>query len=377
MSIFTSYGFHSRCCFFYNFIFLSVLCLGYTWPSFAVVTTEDSSGIINVSTEKFDKEQTWPIPCSSHYEEDDEANLLSSGSSGKSDFCRPRKGGMCDRVVKDNFLTSEEISTLVSMADRGMNGYLSQTKNKRNMKPPSGPTIMDVNSGYVLPSGSSQPRSIYSKGQIYTKDEYEMYRRVTTNIKKFIESKFGLSKLYFTAPTFITREIGDSNWHAKTLHDEYWHVHSDKNNTKHYDYSGLIYLSEQGKDFTGGSLEFYDYSNLDCSAFVDDKNPGPCKVQGSPTMVVAPVPGRLIVFGSGRENPHRVNIVNSGTRYVLSFWFTCDESRVFEHFLDGKMHQQYKRKRKHKRKHRKKKESPSVKKKTNTVAGKPKGNSEL
>ena len=76
-------------------------------------------------------------------------------------------------------------------------------------------------------------------------------------------------------------------------------------------------------------------------------------------MVVAPVPGRLIVFGSGRENPHRVNIVNSGTRYVLSFWFTCDESRVFEHFLDGKMHQQYKarRKRKHKRKHRKKKEN--------------------
>ena len=24
--------------------------------------------------------------------------------------------------------------------------------------------------------------------------------------------------------------------------DEYWHAHVDKNNTPHYDYSGLLYL---------------------------------------------------------------------------------------------------------------------------------------
>lgn len=36
----------------------------------------------------------------------------------------------------------------------------------------------------------------------------------------------------------------------------------DKNNTAHYDYSGLVYLSTQGVDFEGGTLEFYDAENL-------------------------------------------------------------------------------------------------------------------
>ena len=26
------------------------------------------------------------------------------------------------------------------------------------------------------------------------------------------------------------------------MHDEYWHAHVDKNNTGHYDYSGLLYV---------------------------------------------------------------------------------------------------------------------------------------
>ena len=332
---------------------------------------EDNGHIVRVTTEKINREQRWPIKCSAHYEEDDDTNLIQSNSNNivESDnaaaFCRPHKGGMCDRIVTDNFLNEKEISTLLSMADRGMNTYTKSTMKKKSndksaLLPPAGPTIMDVNSGYVLPSGSHRPTSIYSNGQIYTQEEYDLYRRVTTKIKKFIETKFHLSKLYFTAPTFITREIGDSNWKAKTMHDEYWHVHSDKNNTKHYDYSGLIYLSEQDKDFTGGSLEFYKYDHLDCMPFIDKEHPGPCKIIGDPSLVVAPVPGRLIVFGSGRENPHRVNVVKSGTRYVLSFWFTCDESREFSNFLDGEMHKQFngngnknRRRRKKKRKHRK------------------------
>jgi hypothetical protein len=38
------------------------------------------------------------------------------------------------------------------------------------------------------------------------------------------------------------------------IHDEYWHPHADRNNTPHYHYSGLLYMSDYGKDFTGGSL---------------------------------------------------------------------------------------------------------------------------
>jgi hypothetical protein len=36
------------------------------------------------------------------------------------------------------------------------------------------------------------------------------------------------------------------------IHDEYWHLHVDMNNTAHYHFSGLLYMSTYGKDFQGG-----------------------------------------------------------------------------------------------------------------------------
>ena len=36
--------------------------------------------------------------------------------------------------------------------------------------------------------------------------------------------------------------------------------------------------------------------------------------------------------------------VEKGTRYVLSFWFTCDKRMRFKTFLDGKVHKEYERK---------------------------------
>jgi hypothetical protein len=62
----------------------------------------------------------------------------------------------------------------------------------------------------------------------------------------------------------------------------------DKNNTAHYDYSGLLYLSEYGKDFEGGLFEFFE-------------------VDGRSDTIIEPTPGRLFIFTSGRENPHRVS----------------------------------------------------------------------
>lgn len=40
----------------------------------------------------------------------------------------------------------------------------------------------------------------------------------------------------------------------KGIHDEYWHPHADMNNTAHYHYSGLLYMSTYEKHFTGGTL---------------------------------------------------------------------------------------------------------------------------
>jgi hypothetical protein len=50
---------------------------------------------------------------------------------------------------------------------------------------------------------------------------------------------------------------------------------------------------------------------------MDESNPGPCIVKGSPIVSIEPRAGRSIVFGSGQENAHRVTRVTGGTRYVL------------------------------------------------------------
>mmetsp|Transcript_46723 Transcript_46723/g.105607 ORF Transcript_46723/g.105607 Transcript_46723/m.105607 type:complete len:304 (+) Transcript_46723:147-1058(+) len=251
--------------------------------------------------------------------------------------CSPTPGGVCDRFLIDDFVDAKEVATLLQIAEKGMS---------KGSKSVLGPTIMDVNSGWVLNAGAYQPRSIYAKGPVFSEEEYSTYRHVTERLKQSIETHFGLTALFFTAPTFITREASDAegSWKPKTLHDEYWHPHVDKNNTEHYDYSGLVYLSTSGFDFEGGSLQFFDDpSQLDCSAMdplavEPPVEPGPCEVVGRPSLEIEPRAGRAVVFGSGPENPHRVTRVTKGTRFVLSFWFTCDARREMKSFLDGKMH---------------------------------------
>lgn len=61
-------------------------------------------------------------------------------------------------------------------------------------------------------------------------------------------------------------------------------------------------------------------------------------------VVLEPRAGRAVIFTSGPENPHLVERVTSGSRLVLSFWFTCDAARQFEIFLDGKAHTAFSRK---------------------------------
>jgi len=51
---------------------------------------------------------------------------------------------------------------------------------------------------------------------------------------------------------------GRAGWEPKEWHDQYWHMHADRNNTAHYHYSGLLYLSMYREDFTGGRFLFYD-----------------------------------------------------------------------------------------------------------------------
>ena len=184
-----------------------------------------------------------------------------------------------------------------------------------------GPTIFDANSGYVMALGAKL-RNIYAENKKpLTADDFELYRFVIRRLKNRVEEAFGLS-LYFTAPTFISRLSGlNASWAPNSEHDEYWHPHVDRDNTPHYEYSGLLYLSDFGSDFHGGTFDF----------FKTDKD-------NTTALTIEPRRGRLLLFASTHENRHRVTKVRGGIRYALSFWFTCDPAFEFTDFLDGNAH---------------------------------------
>eukprot|EP01034_Spumella_vulgaris_P029284 gene29284-36307_t len=94
------------------------------------------------------------------------------------------------------------------------------------------------------------------------------------------------------------------------IHDEYWHPHADMNNTAHYHYSGLLYMSTYGEDFEGGRFKF-----LSNHSPLPDYEVLSGQVQGDFTsveaneiveLIVEPRAGRAVIFTAGPENTHRV-----------------------------------------------------------------------
>jgi len=288
----------------------------------------------------------------------------------------------CSRVVLDNFISAEEGASLRRIVDKGMAFSPAAAAS-------GGPTIMDINSGFVRTSAGPmdnmhQPQAKGKTRVDISTAEYQLYGTVIERIKRTIQEEFGISQLHFTAPTFVTREVGNTAWHPKTMHDVYWHPHVDQNNTAHYHYSGLLYLADHGKDFEGGMFAFLDDvkdfkqpvpcfdedieaqgAGQSCAEYAGagmcDRSlgegitlammcPKACKTcsadQPEPQLEatelqVEPAMGRLVLFTSGSENLHQVKQVTSGTRLVMSMWFTCNEENQFSNFLDGKIHRRF------------------------------------
>ena len=239
----------------------------------------------------------------------------------------------CTRQVIDNVFHKEEITALHDIARKGMD-----TRPKAN-----GPTILDINTGFIRDSnGMDNLFSSARTEKLYSADEFKTYSDIITKLKTLVMKRFNIDEgnLYFTAPTFITRLVGSHEWQPQGIHDEYWHVHVDRNNTPHYHYSGLLYLSDYEKDFTGGRLLFYD---ADAKISVDPQTYISSYEEDAIQEIVEPRMGRVVTFSSGPENPHKVEKVLSGERAVLAFWFTCSQDREFEIYLDGSSHDTFKR----------------------------------
>ena len=147
---------------------------------------------------------------------------------------------------------------------------------------------------------------------LFTKDEIDLYNNTLQSVRTIIEEVFDTSGVHFTGPTFITRIIGDDDdavddiKEGGVLHDQYWHPHVDKVNSEQYDYSGLVYLSSGGGvDFEGGEFHFLD--GLDDDSTITGKS-----------IVSA---GSLMMFTSGKENPHRFTRGERGLNQLPPFIF--------------------------------------------------------
>ena len=246
--------------------------------------------------------------------------------------CSPGSGIDCGRMILDGFITDEDVERLRGLTEKALAGRGRG----------GGPAIVDLNTGYIRDTEGLV--NIYAQDGgdgLFTAEEYGFYGGVIDRIRAKVSESFGLDGLHFTAPTFITRSVASAEWQPRAMHDIYWMPHVDKNNTQHYDWSGLLYLSTGGEDFEGGDLIFYDEDVpvTDPRRWLGYDE----AAETAPHEVLRVVPrrGRLAMFSAGAENPHRVTRVEKGERIVLSMWFTCDERRRFKNFLDGKAHDRF------------------------------------
>ena len=212
--------------------------------------------------------------------------------------CSPQD---CARIVVREFLTTQQTSQLVNLMKKALIHGRSD----------GGASIFDFHSGAI--SKGDKFINVYSVhtatggDPVFNLEEFDVLYRVIEMVHTRVAVYFGLDrdKLYLTNPTFFSEMTARP---ARTIHDEYWHTHIDKQTYEAFYYTSLIYLSEQDRDFKGGSFVYEDNGN-------------------ESGMSIQPSVGLLSVFTSGSENPHRVERVRDGVRYALTIGFTCNPDK--------------------------------------------------
>uniref|UniRef100_A0A8C5DXE2 procollagen-proline 3-dioxygenase n=1 Tax=Gouania willdenowi TaxID=441366 RepID=A0A8C5DXE2_GOUWI len=139
---------------------------------------------------------------------------------------------------------------------------------------------------------------------------------VSEKVRKVLESYFLLdTSLYFSYSHLVCRSAIDEKQDqcsdlSHPVHVDNCLLVSELNECikeppayTHRDYSAILYLND---DFEGGELIF---TELDARTV---------------TAEVRPRCGRVLGFGSGKENPHGVKAVTQGQRCAVALWFTLD-----------------------------------------------------
>ncbi|XP_071767734.2 prolyl 3-hydroxylase 1 [Centroberyx gerrardi] len=139
---------------------------------------------------------------------------------------------------------------------------------------------------------------------------------LSEKVRKVLESYFRLdTPLYFSYSHLVCRSAIDEKQKERedlshAVHVDNCLLVSELNECikeppayTHRDYSAILYLND---DFEGGDFIF---TELDAKTV---------------TAELRPRCGRVVGFGSGKENPHGVRAVTKGQRCAVALWFTLD-----------------------------------------------------
>lgn len=200
----------------------------------------------------------------------------------------------CGRFVMDGLFQEDQLNTLLGIFKKGLQfGHSS-----------GGASILDLHSGAL--SKGERFINIFTNPEtknIWSETELASYIDAKETIRRAVIENFGLQleAIHLTSPTFFSRMTDNP---AKTVHDEYWHPHVDKETYETFHFTSLLYLSDYGSEFQGGRFVFVDGDHMN--------------------RTVEPRKGRVSMFTSGGENLHYVEKVTQGTRYAITIAFTCD-----------------------------------------------------
>jgi hypothetical protein len=157
-----------------------------------------------------DPSKSTVVECSDDYGKPNEHD--GSGGGGFHSECHPKT---CKRLEFPSFVDAETIEGLKTIARKAI--YVG-----RQGENVAGPTIVDINAGYLrdmdgLVNIYTEAGSVADATNIFTLDEYALYRDVIERIRSTVSKHFGLPSKYpvFTAPTFITRILYDPAWRPK------------------------------------------------------------------------------------------------------------------------------------------------------------------
>lgn len=221
--------------------------------------------------------------------------------TGRNGACNdPRATNRCARFVIDGAIPESESLELKNMLQ-----WLIDQAWGAGSGPPS---VVDLHQGSISYKDKFVDLAALMnfKSIKFTDAQIKAYDRVRRATRRAVAQLFGLPQDDLLYDLTFFSHINASKV-PQTLHDEYWHQHMDTEQYGTFAYTTLLYLSTVHEDFEGGSFVFDDESG---------------------STAVAPRFGRLVVFTSDAENPHRVEHVTKGTRIALTSAFTCNSEKA-------------------------------------------------